>query len=264
MAEIVDESDLPLEKPRPFRLDWILPVLFRPRKAMGEVARTDPPAWLVPMLLISLLAVIAVLLAGPLRIQQLLSQPPQLPPEFQYMSPDQQQKYLEAAQPNTGGMFIYGFPALGALMGIWLTWFVLGGLLHLGLTMQGGRSSRGADFNVAAWAMLPIAVRYLVQSVYMLASRTLITQPGLSGFAPPEATGGMAYLAALLALIDLYWIWQTVLLAIGASHGSGLARGKAVGAALTVSVLVLLLSALPGFGASALSGLTVTRPFFLF
>jgi hypothetical protein len=67
----------------------------------------------------------------------------------------------------------------------------------------------------------------------------------------------------LLGLVDIYLIWQFVLLVIG-SAATGLPRGKAFAGVLLVIVLVLVLGALPGFGLAQLSGLSVDRPFIFF
>lgn len=260
----IEETDVPEAPKRPLRLDWILPVLFRPGRALREVVREETSTWLAPLLLLSLLVIASALVAGPLRTQAALSTPPNLPVDFQYWSPEQQQQYMEANQPNTSFTFMYVFPAVAGLLAIWVGWFLLGAILHVILTLSGSRGSRGADFSLAGWSMLPLAVRMIVQIVYMLATHQMIARPGISGFMPTDATGGMAFLTSLLSLIDLYLIWQFVLLVIGATAGSGLVRGRVAGAVALSLVVLLALQALPGFARAQLSGLTVNRPFFFF
>lgn len=254
-----------LEKPKArLRFDWVLPVLFRPARAMREIAQSEVSSWFTPLLLLSVLVLISAVIAGPIRTQIALSTPPTLPQDFEFWSPEMQQDYFEANQPNTSPLFMYVFPALGGLAAVWLGWFLLAAILHVILTLSGSRGSRQADFNLTGWSMLPYAIRTLVQIVYMLVTRQLITRPGVSGFIAADVTGGMAYLAALLALVDLYLVWQFVLLIIGARNTSGLKSGKVTGAVL-VSILVLIaLRAVPGFISAQLSALTVDRPFFFF
>jgi hypothetical protein len=261
MAEI-DETELPEPPRRPLRLDWLLPLFIRPGKTLRAVAETEGPSWLAPILLLSLLALIYTLVAAPLRIQSALSSPTELPADYQYWTADMQQQYMEANQPNTGAMMMYVLPGLGALVGVWGGWFILGAVLHLGLTLSGGRGSRSADFNLAAWASLPFAVRSVVQIVAMLATRQLITQPGLSGFISSGAEGVSAYVAVALSLVDLYLIWQVILLVVGATTGARLTTPKAAGAVIGSVLLLLLLQALPGFLMAQLGGLSVQRPFF--
>ena len=258
-----DESELPEEPPRrPLRLDWILPLFFRPGKTLRAVAETEGPSWLAPLLLLSLLAILFTLVAAPLRVQEALSRSPELPPDAQYWSPEMVQDYLNANQPNTGALTMYVLPGLSALLGVWGGWFVLGAVLHLALTLSGGRGSRNADFNLAAWASLPFALRYLVQIVAMLVTHQLITKPGLSGFFPSDATGLTAYLAIVMGLVDLYVIWQAVLLVVGATSGARLSTPKAAGAVLGSMFVLLALQALPIFLLAQLGALSVQRPFF--
>jgi hypothetical protein len=258
-----DENDLPEEPPRkPFRPEWILPLFFRPGKTLRTIAETEGPNWLAPILLLTLLAIIFILVAAPLRIQEALSRAPELPPDAQWWSPEMVQDYLNANQPNTGPLMMYILPGLSALLSVWGGWFILGAVLHLALTLAGGRGSRSADFNLAAWAGLPFALRYIVQIVAMLVSRSLISAPGLSGFFNIEAGGVVTYLAITAGLVDIYLIWQVVLLMVGASTGARLPAAKAAGAVLGSVLLLLLLQALPGFLMAQLGALSVQRPFF--
>ncbi len=96
----------------------------------------------------------------------------------------------------------------------------------------------------------------------MLATKKLIQSPGLAGFATPGAEGFTAYIAALLALVDVYLLWHVLLLIIGVRAGNGLAPAKAVGGVLFTIGLVVGLQALMSFGLAQLGALTVVRPFF--
>jgi hypothetical protein len=252
----IEEIDFPEPPKRNLRLDWIPAVFLRPGRALREIVAVDSPSWLAPILLLSLLALAYTLVSAPLRIQAVLSQPPEIPADFQYWSPEVQQKYMESNTPNTGVLRMYGLPGLGALFSVWAGWFLLAAVLHLALTLSGGRGSRAADFNLAAWASLPLAVRWLVQIAAMLATNQLILHPGLSGFI------NQAYLAGIAGLVDIYLCWQFALLVVGASAGSGITRAKAFWAVLVSQLIVLALSALPGYLLSSLSSLSVDRPFF--
>jgi hypothetical protein len=96
----------------------------------------------------------------------------------------------------------------------------------------------------------------------MLATDRLIAAPGLAGFAPAGEGGFAAFLAAFLALIDLYVVWHIALLTLGVQVASGLRLGKALAGMAAVTLLVLAIQALAGYLASSLSGLTIIRPFF--
>ena len=186
----IEESILPDAPKRRLHLDWILPVIFRPAAQLREIMQAEASSWLTPLLLLSVLVIVGALVAGPIRTQIALNTPPEMPPDFQYYSPEMQQQFFEANQPNVSPTFMYGFPILSGLIGIYLSWFLLAAILHVMLTLNGSRASRAADFSLAGWSMLPYAVRMVVQIVYMLVTKTLINSPGQSGFLPVRTRRG--------------------------------------------------------------------------
>ncbi|HQP61818.1 MAG TPA: YIP1 family protein [Anaerolineaceae bacterium] len=265
---MTEELDLDLtqeEQPRRWRFDWILPTFLRPRRTFVQIAEQEKPAWLLPMLLLSLLILINILVVGPVRREAaLMNMSGELPPGYEWWLPEEQARYQETISKSAGFFSIYVTPLLGSLGGLWIAWFLLGSILHLGLTLGGSRSSNTSALNLTAWASLPLGVRILVQTIAVLASRSLVKTPGLSGFAAAEPAGFSAFLAALLALIDIYLIWQFVLLLVGVVPMAGIARGKAWIITAIVFLLILALRALPGFIGMQLSGLNTGGGFFYF
>ncbi|TLN19759.1 YIP1 family protein [bacterium] len=243
------------EHPRRLRFDWLLPLFFRPRRTLGQVSEQNHGVWLAPLLVLSVLVVIAVLAASPIR-QQAAQMGGEIPPDFQYWSAEQQQQYMEAQANSAGPIFTLIFPALSALAGLWVSWFLLGSILHLALTLTGSRSSNTAALNLAAWASLPLGLRSIVQTIAMLANKQLIAGQGLSGFIASDATGLGLYLRSMLGFIDIYFVWMVVLLLIGAAIISGMRRGKAWVTTLVAVLILLALQALPGFIGGQLGGLS--------
>lgn len=248
-----DTDDNVLEKPRKFHWEWVFPLFFKPRATLEKVSSQEKGVWLTPLLILCTLAVIAVLVAGPIRQQAALSGG-NLPADFQYWLQEEQDRYLASQASMNGPVSLYVFPALGALAGIFIRWFLLGSVLHLILTLAGSRSSNTSALNLVGWASLPLALRSVVQIIGMLTSRSLISKPGLSGFAAADATGAAAFFGAALALVDLYLIWQIILLLVGVVPMSRLAKGKAWVLTLVAVLILLALSALPGFISASLRG----------
>jgi len=246
------------------RLGWLLTIFTRPAKTLQEITREERAAWLIPMLLLTVLTIASVLIAGPLKQQAALAAPAELPPGFEYMTPEQQEQYMQAQASASGTTQTFLFPAIGKLIALWLGWFILGGILHLALTLLGSRGTSTAAFNLAAWASVPFAIRIIVQIVAMLTARQLIQSPGLSGFIAADATGVMSFFRSLLTMVDIYLIWQIVLLWVGSSSSMGLTKGKALTGVLTAMLLLLAISALPSFLVAQFNGLSVDGPFFFF
>jgi hypothetical protein len=111
--------------------------------------------------------------------------------------------------------------------------------------------------NLAAWASLPLALREIVRILGILITHSVIKSPGLSGFA-----GGFA--AALLARIDLYFLWQSALILLGALQISSVARTKTWAVTLITILIVTVLLSIPAFLLAKLSSIGSVTPFLMF
>ncbi|MDX1436439.1 MAG: Yip1 family protein [Anaerolineales bacterium] len=260
---MIDATTLELEKrPSRSRLGWVLPALFSPRETFPKIARELRAVWLTPLLLISLATLGYVAAAGWLQTEAAARGDVQLPPDFQYYPPAMQEQILQSVEATSSPVFLYIFPALVALAAVWIGWLLLSGILHLTVTLLGGRGSMGTTLNLVAWAGLPIIIREVVRSAGMLSNDGLLMHPGLSGFAP-AGVGWMAIFATeLLKLVDVYLIWTVVLLVIGVSAAHGFTTSKAVLAVFLSIAAGLALKAASAAGISYLSMLTIARPFF--
>jgi len=152
---------------------------------------------------------------------------------------------------------MYVMPMISSLAGLWVGWLLLSALLHFGSTLLGGRGSMQSALNVVAWASLPFVVRDILRIVFMLSAGHAITSPGLSGF---MSTAG--FMSKLLMRVDLFLIWNVVLLVIGFGIADSLPRSKAVTGVVVVILLVLLAQAGLGALGSSFGGTGVQRPFF--
>jgi hypothetical protein len=246
---------------RRFRFDLLLPALIRPRAAYREIATQAGRSWITPLLVITVTGLILVLVGGPLRKAAAELEAMNMPQEFMYYTPEQQAQIQQGRAATSSATFVYVFPAVLAVLKVWLGWLVVGATLHLFLTLMGARGTMSSMMNLVAWAGLPFAVRDLVRSAYVLISHRLIEAPGLSGLVSAEAEGGALFFAGVLSLIDLYLIWHIVLLVFAARAEVDLGARRAWGSVLAAQVIALVLQAGPAFAAAQLSGLTVIRPF---
>ena len=252
-------TDITLD-PRPARrLDFsrLRDILLRPRRVFQEMTSESRATWLTPMLVLTVAAILVVVVAGYLKTRAAMMGEVQLPRDWQYWTPEMQENYMQAQQATQGPVFLYIMPMVGSLTGLWLGWLLLAALLHFGSTLLGGRGSMQSALNIVAWASLPFALRDILRVVFMLIAGHAITSPGLSGFI---TTPG--FLAQLLTRIDVFFLWQIVLLAIGFGVTDGLSRGKAVAGVLVVVLLVLLAQAGLATLTSGFGGMAVQRPFF--
>ena len=249
------ETTLQQQPVRRFDFARVFSTLLRPRQTFQATASEARSTWLTPMLILSLTALLVVLVSGYLKTRAALMGEIPLPPDWQYWTPDMQNNYMQAQQLTQGKVFMYVIPLVSAWSGLWVGWIVLGGLLHLGSTLLGGRGSMQGALNITAWATLPFALRDLLQMIYMLSASHAIASPGLSGFATS------AFMTQILMRMDIFLFWNIVLLIIGFSIADGLPRSKAVIGVVIVVLLLLLAQAGLGTMISGFSGTVVQRPF---
>jgi hypothetical protein len=252
-------ADITLSQQPARRFDFarLQSMLLRPRQVFEEMASEARATWLTPMLVLTATAILVVIVAGYLKSRAAMMGEIQLPQDWQYWSPDMQKNYMQAQQATQGPVFMYVMPLIQSLAGLWVGWLLLGALLHFGSTLLGGRGSMQGALNIVAWASLPFAVRDLLRIVFMLSAGHAITSPGLSGFV---ATAG--FVAQLLTHLDIFLIWNVILLMIGFAIVDNLSRPKAVTGVLVIIVLVLLTQAGLGALGASLGGTAVQRPFF--
>jgi hypothetical protein len=251
-----------VEKNKRLYFNWVPDGLFHPRRAFQRISSASYAIWLTPLLILSCLVLINVLVAGRLKNQAALKGEISYPPDFQYYTPEQQAQYTQAIQSTQGPVFVYVLPAITSLLGIWIGWLLLGGILHLVTTLFGGRGSTVLSMNIVGWGSLPFAIRALVQIVYMLITNKIISSPGLSGFSPTGDASWLVFLGLILRLIDIYIIWQIFLLILGVRLSTGLNTTKSSFGVILAVLIILLLQTGLSYLSSVLGNLTITRPFF--
>lgn len=237
--------------PNLFMLLWWIWV--RPRAALTAVR--DGRRWLllVPLLVILSLLALRVVVEAPhvteLRrlaaIEQMRQTMP--PQDFQNLPPEALQG--PAPQPITLGLLT----ALGPLL---LAWVVRAGALHLLGLAFGGQNTFGSLFSTAAWASFPLALRSLLQIIFISSAQSPIVGSGLSGLATPAdqiIRGPQGLLAGLLSTVDLFSLWYIVLLGIAVAVSGRLSRNKVLILMGIYVALSLLMGAAPSLLMGALS-----------
>lgn len=247
---------------RRWHFDWVLPTLFSPRRSFERITAASQSIWRTPIVVLLLLTLGRVWMTGNINKAAADSGQINYPPGFEFYTPEQQAQFQQAITGMNTPTFHYILPGIMGVVLVIGAWLVIGWLMHLALTLRGGRGSSQQMLNIAAWALLPFAVREVVRLIYMMNTDRLIASPGLSGFAPTMEGMGGIFLAALLSFVDIYFIWSVILLAIGAQRAVKLSAVKTWSTVIVVMLLLLALRAVPAVIASQFQDLTVIRPFF--
>lgn len=258
----MDETTTPPPSPSSKRLDIkrLFTFLLHPRKQFEQIAAEEKSSWQAPMLALSLALILRLVVSGYFQARAAAMGQVPLPPDWQWWTPDMQNNYMQAMAQTQGPVFVYIIPIVLGLSGLWLGWPILSGLLHLTSTLFGGRGKMGTALNLVAWGSLPFVLRDLLRVVFMLIAGRTIASPGLSGFVTAADTG-TAFLAQVLANVDIFFVWHILLLIIGFRLADALPAVKATAGVLIVLALSLLAQAGLGTLASRLGGLMVTRQF---
>jgi hypothetical protein len=233
-----NQNPEPVQPSRRFDLSRLIAVLMRPRQVFTSIASEEKPSWLTPLLVASLTVLLMIVMGGYLKTRAALTAEVALPPDWQYWSTDMQDNFMQGQQVAQSPARLYVLPSVGALIGLWLGWLILSGMLHLGSTLLGGRGSMGSALSVVAWASVPFILRDLLRVVFMLIAGHAIQNAGLSGFA---SGAGMAF--QLLARTDLFVVWNVILLILGLKIVDSLPTGKAIGGIVVIVLLSLLVQA---------------------
>lgn len=255
-------SEFPLDENRRWRFDWVLAGLFQPRWTFRQISAVSNPIWHTPIAVLIATTLLRVLVTGSIKEAAAATGQITYPPGFEYYTPEQQAQFQQALNGMNTPTFHYLLPGIVGVLTVLVVWLVVGWLLHLALTLRGGRGSSQQAINVAAWAGLPFAMRDIVRVVAMMNADKLIGYPGLSGFAPADGTAWAIFATAVLTLVDLYLIWYVCLLVYGMRLSENLSAGKTWVSVLITMLILLALRALPAVISAQFQNLTVIRPFF--
>ena len=242
------------ERRRLPRLLWGM--IVHPRATLEVLREHGGRTWWVPALLAVLLLVLPIVVAAPLTARQTREAVRAAQEQWEAeVSAGDEAQMEQAMSVAASPLITVVFPAAGRVVGQVVGWLAWAGSLYLAGLALGGRSTFGHMFRMVVWAWLPYVLRGLLQTAYILLSGQLIANPGLSGLVRDnQAVGEMALarpspgqtlLAAFLAKVDLFWMWNLVLLVIGVTVFTRLPRRKAVLLTLGVWLLLTVVSLLP-------------------
>lgn len=251
------------KKPRKGYFKWLFQIFYKPRATLGKVVAEDVSNKRAPLIFISLMVVLAVLIAAPVKRQQ-LQLGATLPDDFQWWSEQQQQQYLQSQENQSSPIFMILFPALQGILGYLIFSMLMSSILYLVLTLAGSRAPRLKLGNLVAWAMVPFGARELVKFLVVGSSKRLIVNPGLSNLIDAEAGGLSSYLRGILGSIDLYWLLFLIFLITGALLISGLKKRKAIITTIAAALIMLLFQGIPSLIGSLLGGLSAGGAGFYF
>jgi hypothetical protein len=274
------DSLQPTIPPGKVQFNWIFPFLLSPRKIFPQIL-TNRAVWLTPLLFISLLAIIQSGIAISREPAASDTLPTEVPtPENGTFPRSPKGEILPSLSsilsastlPLTGSFFDilpqgevpptdgttpvsttpgWVTPLLtiaSKVIGIWACWFLITILLFVAFVVSGGHNSFTEMLNLTAWSSLPFALQFVFQILFSLVFPSVASASrGLSGLlAGMQGTAG-SYLSLIFQNMDIFLIWQIILIMLGVTMTSRVPAGKARLLVLGAVIVYLLLVPLPAF-----------------
>ena len=257
---MTESSSVYMQQKRLFHLNWLSKIILKPKLVFNQLIH-HTNSWFTPMLILSIAILLHSLANGWVNQQAALSGEILTPPDFQYWSPEQQEQFFQSQQVRQGPVFLYIIPTIWNITLTWIGWLLVSGILHLALTMIGGRGETNVSAAIVAWASVPFILRSVIRAIYTFTSRQLIDAPGLSGFID-SASNSQIFLSNFLSLVDIYLLWYITLMILGVKICTGISTGKSITSVITIIGLTLLFQTLIGYFSYQISSITIIRPFF--
>ena len=233
---------------------WFVQLFIKPRATLKAILEKDRPVWLIPLLMLSVLAAVEALVFSYLDMTELAHHIRNL--DFmQTLPPEEQEFQFLLIGPPVRPLYVYITPFIYTVGRLWIVWYLLSLVMNLIMTSSGAKSSLVKNQNLFAWAFLPLGLRYLIQAVSMLFSGTAIEARGFSNlvFIAPDLQQGqflyffLHFLQSLLGSVDLFFLWVGLLLVVGVLAGFQLPnKSKVIGLGVLAVVLTLVVMALSG------------------
>jgi hypothetical protein len=207
-------------------LSRVFRMFTQPSAVFGELASS--PTWIAALVIIVLLSAGAQLVLAPrLDMAGTIRQSMAEHSSSQKMSDEQLEKAVEMGGKTAGAMRWLTPVTVAVLFGI------LGGIYLLGLKAVGSTASFKPVFATVLHANLPGSIVSSLLFVAVVLKRASFTaqelermiKSNLGAFLPDTVPKP---LAALAGVIDIFNLWQWVLLAIGLSIVGKVSRGKAI------------------------------------
>ena len=173
----------------------------------------EKPTWIIP-LIITLVATLAIT-ALSVHYVDWSGQREQMLEQFEErgMTEEQQEQALERMEAFTDNPLMrYGFPLLGAIITQLVAFFFLALVYNLSLPLLGATGNFTRVMCVTAWAGLVAVPAVIVRAILTIVSKSTEVSTSLLLVAPNISNG---FLKTILSRVDLFTIWQLILVAIG-------------------------------------------------
>jgi len=223
--------------PKPNPVQRLIGVLFSPDATMASIARR--PDWVVPLLLIVILALANGLITAP-RID--FGAPAREAMAQNKNMTQEQMDRAERISVGIGKVAKFIAPVIVVILMV-----TVAGALLLAVRLAGGEGDFKQAFSVTCYAWIPNVLQSIVLTIIIFAKgATAINPQALAtmvrsnpAFLVDMKTQPMAF--ALLSSLDLFTIWVVVLLIIGFAYVGRVSKAKSGTVVVSLWIVTILL-----------------------
>ncbi len=136
----------------------------------------------------------------------------------------------------------------GELIILWVRWLVRSGAIHLISLGLGGRNRFHQVFSMVVWTWVPLLIRSLLRTLNIALSGTLPAHQGLAAYLAALGQSlptGASHTLLSSTQLDIFVLWNLMLLALGVLIITGLPKGKALFVTVGYWALATALSLAP-------------------
>lgn len=207
-------------------------ILVQPARTLTHFRDHPRRSWLAPAILAILLVVAQSLVTVPITNQATAEQVEEQRPTGTVgaQMPPEERAQVEGRMDQRSNLpLVAGTAIVGGLIGLWVRWLLRAGAIHLFSLGLGGRNRFNQVFSMVVWTWVPLLIRSLLQTLTIALGGTVPTHRGLAAYlaalGQPLPTG-IQYTLLSQTQLDLFVLWNLLLLALGVLIVTGLSRGK--------------------------------------
>jgi len=213
----------------------LIGVFTSPRETF-EAIRAKP-SWLIPFLLVCVVGFGSVYLTRNVRVQEQIERiqnNPNIPSE-------QADKIIERMESGTSGRGLL-LQAVFIPVGVAIAFLVVAGVLTFGgSVLLGGSASFKQVFSMYSWSSLIGVLSAIIKTPLIMATGSMSVATSLAVFMPADAY--TTFLYNFLAKVDVFSIWQLIVVAIGMSVLYGFTMRRSVILVGSLWLIYVLISA---------------------
>ena len=208
-------------------------VFFAPQKTFASIDRK--PDWIIPLAIVLIITLLFTVVIMPIAIPEQMSKQ-RAKMEERGMSPEEIDRAMEIGE-KAGKI---AGPISAVVVSILFLLVISGILMFVGNIILGGKTSFKKLFSVVCYSSLIGSLNQLILLLIIPFKKTMDVHFSLAAFMSSDSSETMLY--QLLKKIDLFTIWEIIVMGIGVAVIYKFTTKKSIGMVASLYVIYIILS----------------------